>query len=73
MSDMITKCSEKQRELKELLQKNNLTKKEKEIVRTAMEFSYASAFCARTCDMNENWFGADHYETDYKHMLEEVK
>ena len=72
MTDMRTTCSEKQRELKELFKKKILSPDEKEIIGTAMEFSYASAYCARTCDMNQRFYAAGNYEDDYKKMLEEM-
>lgn len=45
----------------------------KELILLLMEFSYASAFCARTCDMNESWYSASEYEKMYKEILQKIK
>lgn len=64
---------DKQSEFKSLLKKKikgkSLTVREKELIKIAMEFGYASAYCSRTCDMNESFFAADNYSKDYLQML----
>lgn len=68
MTDMRTTFSETKELLTKILEEK-LTNKEKKAIRIAMEFAYASAYCSRTCDMNESWYSADTYDNDYHHLL----
>jgi len=70
--DMREKVTELESKLKEQLKDETLTKNQKKIIATALEYGYASAFCSRTCDMNESFFAAGQYTDDYKKMLKEV-
>lgn len=72
MTDMRTTQSEKKQQLKGLLKETTLTKEEKKLIKTAMEFGYASAYCARTCDMSQSFYAAGNYEDDYKSILKEI-
>ena len=72
MSDMRDKHYEFKNLLKKIVEKP-LTAREKEITRIAMEFGYASAYCSRTCDINESFFAADEFDNDYKCILGMIK
>ncbi len=72
MSDMRNKCYENKRLLTEIVTKP-LTTREKELIKVAMEFGYATAFCSRTCDMTESYFAGSSFDDDYKHILKVVE
>lgn len=72
MQDMRDMCEEKQAELKKVFKKG-LSKRQKELMILAMEFGYASAFCARTCDMREMWFAGGSYTTDYEEFKKKLE
>ena len=55
-------------EMESILSGKSLTRKQKDAMRTSMEFGYAAAFCARTCDMNGSMFRANDYENRFKEM-----
>ncbi len=73
MSDMRDKQSEFKSLLKKKIEENSLTDREKELIRIAMEFGYALAYCSRTCDMNESFYAAGRYDDDYKIILGMIK
>ncbi len=39
------------------------------IVKTALRFGYAAAYCARTHDMNEHFSQAERYKRGFQNML----
>lgn len=71
--DMRKKVTELKSKLKELLEKESVTEGQRDLIATAMEFGYASAYCARTCDMNESFFAGMQYDDEYTQMVQEVK
>lgn len=71
--DMRDTCDEKQSELDKVIKLGALSKKEKEHMLLAMEFGYASAFCSRTCDMNESWFAGGQYTDTYKEFKKKLE
>ena len=67
--DMRNIFSKRQSDLEEMIETIKLTKDQKKMVLTAVEFGYAAAYCARTHDMNDNFLQAHKYETDYKQII----
>jgi hypothetical protein len=45
---------------------------EKQFLIALMNFFYASAFCERTCDMNESFFAAQQYKDQAKKIYEQI-
>ena len=45
---------------------------EKQFLIALMNFFYASAFCERTCDMNESYFAAEQFKTQAKAIYEKI-
>ena len=45
---------------------------EKQFVVALMNFFYASAFCERTCDMNESFYAAQRYKDEASKIYEKV-
>ena len=45
---------------------------EKQFIIALMNFFYASAFCERTCDMNESFFAAEQFKTQAKTIYEQI-
>ena len=45
---------------------------EKQFLIAVMNFFYASAFCERTCDMNESFFAAQRYKDQAKEIYERI-
>ncbi len=68
VQDMRDVFSRTSADLEKKLAKTNLTAEQKALVQTAMEFGYSAAYCARTCDMNDNFSGAERYQTGYESM-----
>ncbi len=56
---------EKSRTLKDKLSKVKLTIEQEEIIRIAMEFGYAAAFCERTADMNQSYSASERFKREY--------
>jgi flagellar biosynthesis/type III secretory pathway protein FliH len=71
--DMRQQVTELESKLKKILETQELTKQQKEMLQTAMQYGYAAAYCSRTCDMNESFFAGMRYTDEYNKMIEEVK
>jgi hypothetical protein len=73
MSDMREVYSEKQKYLENALGEVELTPEQKELIKNAMEFGYAAAYCARTNDMNGSFYQAERYEDGYNLMKKKIE
>lgn len=73
MSDMRDEHYKLKNLLIQKIKEKLLTEKEKDIIKIALEFGYASAYCSRTCDMNESFYAAGNFDDAYKHILEMLK
>jgi len=59
-----------ERYLKDL--KKPFDDKEKKFIVSLMNFFYASAFCERTCDMNESFYAAEQHKDQAKKIYEKI-
>ncbi len=73
MTDMRDTFLEKSNELEKALKSTKLSKKQKALVKTAMEFGYSVAFCERAADINASFYKAQEYKDKYSKMLRRIK
>lgn len=73
MNDMRDTCEEKQSELDKVIKFGVLSETEKKHMLLAMEFGFTTAFCARTCDINESWFAAQQYSDTYQEFKKKLE
>jgi len=72
MEDQRNVLRVKQVELEKLVADKKLTDGERALVRTAMEFAYAAAFCEARYDMNAMPWQAQGYQDKYDAMLQRL-
>ena len=71
--DQRTVFNEKGEQLEKLLEEGELSDTEKQHIKLALEVGYAAAFCARTADMRESYFGAQQYQDRYQKIIKKVE
>lgn len=64
---------EKGKELEEILKNKNLDEETKKLIELAMDFSYSTAYCVRTCDMNGSYYVAMKYSEKYQKIKKILK
>jgi hypothetical protein len=70
--DLRTDLMQKKSELEAMLLNAQLTPEIKTMVKTAIEFGYAAAFCERTADINDSYFQSEQFRRQYDEMLKKL-
>jgi hypothetical protein len=57
------------KELERALKTTHINLRTLELIKTAMRFGYSTAYCARTCDMDERFNQAETYHSAYDSII----
>ena len=60
--------SKEKKNLEKALSETELTPEQKKLLRNALSFGYAAAFCKGTLDMNKSFYRAQKYQDGYEMM-----
>ena len=60
-------------QLEKILKERELDKDEKVLLKLVLEFGYSTAYCSRTSDMNESFYGAERYDSVYQEIKKKLE
>lgn len=73
MGDMIDEFNAKGKTLRDKLSHMKLTPDQKKMIKDAMDFGYAAAFCEKTSEINGSYHAGERFAKEYALLRDQVK